>query len=375
MQWLSRNKPLVKHVLILMSSITLGGIIYVLLAQLSGLLTIHEFEPHPISQISFLLLKICLPWLLLSPLVTIIALRIPLSPVKWASPALIHLGLFLLVSLAHGIAISYSYHYLEDMSPGMRGYQPWQHAGHFLFGDSLFLIDIIVYTIFISSFNLKNFYAIAQQKELDSVRLNQQLTQAKLETLQMQVNPHFLFNTLNVISVLVLKNDSEKAGQMIERLSNFFRQSLNDNHQMMVTLKHELETIQNYLAIEQVRFGEKLSIEINCDKKLESIKVPNMILQPLVENAMNHGIGQIEGLGKLTIDCNQIKDRLTLRVEDNGAGFDYKQNKQSSGIGLTNVKARLQQIYGDDHQFEINGRAGEGVCVTLTLPLQKAERT
>ena len=374
MQWFKRNRPLVRHISILMASITVGSVLYVLLVHISGILTIHNFNSNLPGQVQFLLLKICLPWLLLSPLATVIAIKVPLSPDRWMSPALMHLGLFLTLSLVHGLAISYTYHYFEDMAPNMRGYQAWQHTGHFLFGNSLFLIDMIIYTLFIASFNLKNFYAIAQQKQLDSAKLNQQLTQSKLEALRMQVNPHFLFNTLNVISVLVLKNANEQAGQMIERLSCFFRQTLNDNHQKMLPLERELDMIQNYLAIEQVRFGDRLKVTIKCDKEVKSMLVPNMILQPLVENAMQHGLGQKEGKGTLSIICHCDDNYLYLQIQDDGVGYNalHFDNQKSAGIGINNVKERLQQIYGNKHKFDIKGAESKGVTVSLVLPKQKA---
>ena len=138
-----------------------------------------------------------------------LATQFPIKPENWLKALLMHAFFLLMLSLVAGLLNSFHYHFFEDMAPGMETYQPWQHIGHFLFGDNLFLFNTIIYTILVTNFNIKNFSQIAQQKALIASQLNNQLIESQLQTLKMQINPHFLFNTLNVISVLVMK--SEKA--------------------------------------------------------------------------------------------------------------------------------------------------------------------
>jgi len=358
-----------RHLALVMASLAIGLTIYALLSQLSGWLTMHHFEFNLFSQLRFIAIKIWLPWLILSPLLAYAAKRVPLTPNRWVAPAFIHLAMFLTLMLIHGFALSYSYHYFEEMNPSMQGYLPWQHIGHFLFGDSLVLFDLIIYLVFIASFNLKNFYLIAQQQQLDAAKLQQQLAESKLQTLRMQINPHFLFNSLNVLSVLILKQANQQAGKMLDLLCGFLRNTLVEDKAMMIPLSQELERIRQYLAIEQVRFGERLTVSIDIQGGTSTIPVPTLILQPLVENAMNHGLADIEHNAKLSIQCRLQDDKLQIEISDNGVGCDFAQLKQNKGfgIGLSNTQQRLEQIYGTNFQLELDGNTGVGTTVTLTL--------
>ncbi len=252
----------------------------------------------------------------------------------------------------------------------MSQYLPWQHIGHFLFGDSIFLYNAIVYTVLIASFNLRNFYNIAQQKELAASQLGLKLTESQLKTLRMQVNPHFLFNTLNSISVLVMKKENAKATEMIELLSGFFRQTLEDSKSQWVALETELEMTSQYLAIEQVRFGDRLTVIEKIAADTLKISVPSMILQPLVENALRHGLGEKEEPGVLVIECKRLADRLLIRITDDGAGCVFGGDKGvEMGVGLTNVQERLNHLYGDNHVIELLGKPGKGVAISIEIPV------
>jgi two-component system LytT family sensor kinase len=261
------------------------------------------------------------------------------------------------------------YHFFENMSPGMENYQPWQHTGHFLFGDNIFLFNTIIYTILVTNINIKNFAQLAHQKAVIASRLNNQLIESQLQTLKMQINPHFLFNTLNVISVLVMKSEKQQATQMINRLSSFFRNSLDDKAQQWISLKKELDNVEQYLAIEQVRFGDRISIIKDYDENAMSISVPSMLLQPLVENAMQHGLQEKEGKGKLVISCHLQSGYLSIILTDDGAGCNFDDVNFKQGIGLSNVKSRLQQLYGTEHKFIFSSNESGGVTVVLELPI------
>jgi len=198
--------------------------------------------------------------------------------------------------------------------------------------------------------------------------LSAQLANAQLAALKMQIHPHFLFNTLNSISALLHK-DVEVADRMIARLSDFLRMTLRNSGTSEVTLEQELEFLKTYLEIEKIRFQDKLLVEMKIGKEALNAKVPNLILQPLVENAVRHGVAKQTGIGHLNIRANRVGDRLVINIEDNGPGPNgIAKRRNDSGVGLTNTRARLEQFY-DDFQFEIEGKNGkEGTIVSINVP-------
>jgi sensor histidine kinase YesM len=363
----------IKSIALLLVSIWLGLVFFSLLSQISSWLTSHHFEMSFFSHVEFFTTRIWLPWFILTPIVLWLAIKFPIMPQNWLKALLLHAFFLLLLSFVAGLVISFHYHFFEDMAPGMETYQPWQHIGHFLFGDNLFLFNTIIYTILVTNLNIKHFSQMAQQKALIASQLNTQLIESQLQTLKMQINPHFLFNTLNVISVLVMKSEKEQATEMINRLSNFFRNSLDDKDQQWIPLQKELLHVEQYLAIEQVRFGDKISIVNHYADEAMLIAVPAMLLQPLVENAMQHGLEEKEGKGQLTLTCTIEEDYLLITIADDGAGCNFDDPHFTEGIGLTNVKSRLQQLYGSEHEFSISSNQYGGVTVSIKLAIQTSE--
>ena len=334
----TNEKPInIKNIAVLLISIWLGLVCYSLLSQISSWFTSHHFKMNLLAHIEFFTLRVWLPWVFLTPIVLMLALRFPIKPNDWLKGLLMHALFLLSLSLISGLLISLHYHFFENMSPGMEAYQPWQHIGHFLFGDNLFLFNTIIYTILVTNINIKNFAKIADKKVLIASQLNNQLIESQLQTLKMQINPHFLFNTLNVISVLVMKSEKQQATEMINRLSSFFRNSLDEKDHQLIPLKKELHHVEQYLAIEQVRFGDRISIVKNYDESALSILVPSMLLQPLIENAMQHGLEEKEGKGTLTISCQVQEGELSIIIMDDGAGCNFESNHFKQGIGLSNV--------------------------------------
>lgn len=350
----------------LLLGIGLGMVIYALLSELAGRLTIHHFHPALMQQLWVLFAKVWLPAVMIAPLIVICGLRFPFIPKHWRRAVGFHSTIFFTLTLIHALALSYEYHYFADMDPEMRTYKPWQHMGHFLFGDSVILFDLIIYTLLIANINLRHFYFIAQAKDVEANELSYQLTRTRLQALRMQINPHFLFNTLNAISVLVMKQHSQQAVEMIGRLSHLFRQSLEEN-QLLTSVEKELNTATQYLDIEQVRFGDRLVYDIECEKQLLSLQVPSMLLQPLLENSIRHGLSKNEAIGVLYISCKNIDNMLRLEIVDNGIGFDVALPVQ--GIGLDNVRQRLKNHYGNNHKFDIQSQANKGTRVIIEIPL------
>jgi two-component system LytT family sensor kinase len=363
----------VKSIALLLVAIWLGLAFFTLLSQISNWLTSHHYEMRFYSHLRFFTLRVWLPWLVLIPIVLWLATQFPIKPKNWLKGLLLHAFFLLCLSIFAGLIISLHYHFFEDMAPGMEMYKPWQHIGHFLFGDNLFLFNTIIYTILVTNLNIKHFSQIAHQKALIASQLNNQLIESQLQTLKMQINPHFLFNTLNVISVLVMKSEKEQATEMINRLSQFFRNSLDDKDQQWVTLRKELQHVEQYLAIEQVRFGDKVTIVKQYDDEAMPILVPSMLLQPLIENAMQHGLEEKEDKGQLILACYVQNQQLIIQITDDGVGCDFDDKHFKEGIGLTNVKARLQQLYGNNYQFSMINNDHGGLTVLMQLAINIEE--
>lgn len=210
------------------------------------------------------------------------------------------------------------------------------------------------------------------QVELRASELQSQLVSAQLNALKMQLQPHFLFNTLNAITVLVRQQKSKDAEQMLGHLSDLLRGVLEDVDAQEVSLRRELEYLQLYLAIEQVRFADRLRVEISTDPASEEASVPQLILQPIVENAIRHGIGRSSSAGRILISASKINGTVELRVQDDGPGISPSDSSDDQGIGLANTRARLQQLYGQQARLEIENGDGCGVIVTMNLPFVPA---
>ena len=314
------SRSVVRTTLLILAAIWAGLLAYNLLGQISGMLTVHDYRPNFFGRLTYMTLKIWVPWVLLSPVVVWLARGFPVRPDNWIRQIATHLLLLLALSLVAGSALSFHYHFREEMNEIMKTYQPWQHIGHFLFGDSLFLYNAIIYTVFVATFNIQNFHDLARKRELDSLKLTNQLNEAQLRALKMQVNPQFLFNTLNAVSVLIMKGDNPRAGDMIDRLGNFFRKTLESGDTYWVSLQSELETMSEYLAIEQVRFEDRLEITKDYDPDAMTAQVPSMILQPLIENAIKHGLEQQEGTCRLQIATRRDGQFVRIKVRDNDRG-------------------------------------------------------
>lgn len=209
-----------------------------------------------------------------------------------------------------------------------------------------------------------------RQQELREQELKVLASRAELRALRAQINPHFLFNALNTIASLIRRNP-RKAEETVEMLADIFRYTLARSAAEMIALAEELSFVNAYLEVEKARFGEKLEIEIKTDPRAGAVKVPSMLLQPLVENAVKHGIlPKMEG-GKIVISANCDNGLLRIEVADNGVGFDSSSARRlyREGIGLKNVRDRLRAIYGGDGCFEIHSRPGAGTKVVITIPI------
>jgi two-component system, LytTR family, sensor kinase len=207
----------------------------------------------------------------------------------------------------------------------------------------------------------------ARERETQAARLAAQLAEARLGALRMQLNPHFLFNSLNAITVLVRDGDTGAASRMLELLSDVLRQVLQADESHESSLEDELDFLRRYLAIEQVRFSDRLRPRFEVEGALGRAAVPRFLLQPLVENALRHGIARRSDAGLLVVSARRDGDVLVLSVRDDGPGLAGGAT-ESAGVGLANTRARLAALYGERGSLEVANTAGGGVVATVRLP-------
>jgi two-component system LytT family sensor kinase len=207
----------------------------------------------------------------------------------------------------------------------------------------------------------------ALELKVQSSELAEQLTASQLSALKMQMHPHFLFNTLSAIMVLVRQGRRQEAEAMLSRLSDLLRHTLDDVDAQEVPLWRELDFLRLYLSIEQVRFEDRLRVRIDAGPEVSDALVPHMVLQPIVENSVRHGLGQSEEPVLIHVSISRVNGQLALTVEDDGPGCpDSVFNEK--GIGLTNTRDRLKRLYGAEATFVAENRLPRGVQVTMTLP-------
>jgi LytS/YehU family sensor histidine kinase len=245
-------------------------------------------------------------------------------------------------------------------------------------GDALYHLstNLLAYGAVVGVIYATDFYRRYRERELLASQLRTQLAQAQLQALRMQLNPHFLFNAMNTISMQVRKAANDDAVRMLAGLSDLLRYMLEDSRPTEVPLSEELAFIERYLAIEQVRFQDRLRIEIDTAPGTAQALVPTLVLQPLVENAIRHGISRRAQAGRISIRARRTDDDLVLEVEDDGPGLNSDLTPApGTGLGLKNTRARLEQLYRDDQAVELSPSPTGGTVVTLRLPYKVSARS
>ncbi len=222
-------------------------------------------------------------------------------------------------------------------------------------------------------FGIKYYQQLQEQTE-QTLKATAAAHQAQLKMLRYQLNPHFLFNTLNAISTLILDGANDTANKAVSRLSDFLRYTLDNDPMSQVTLGSELDALDLYLEIEKVRFGDRLVIEKLIESPAEKALVPSLILQPLIENAIKYAISPSEDGGTLRISARVQRGVLVMQLSDTGPGLDNgKSEHKSSGVGLQNTRERLQQLYGDDQAFTLAPNEPSGLVVTINMPYEEGD--
>jgi len=225
---------------------------------------------------------------------------------------------------------------------------------------------MFLYFAVLGCFQAFSYYREARERQAREAILAAQVSEARLSALRMQLNPHFLFNSLNAITVLVRDHKNQDASRMLELLGRVLRQVLQSEKRQEVTLEEELEFTERYLAIEQVRFSDRLKVIFKIEPEARDVLVPTFILQPLVENAIRHGISQRTEAGLIEIEVALSNNDILLTVKDNGPGYTPG---VEAGVGLANTHARLETLFGDHAQLEVTNLNGLGTAASIRLPL------
>lgn len=219
------------------------------------------------------------------------------------------------------------------------------------------------------------YYQLLQEEKQKSILATARAHEAQLRMLRYQLNPHFLFNTLNAISTLVLEKDTASANSMLTRLSRFLRYSLDTDPMVTVDLDREINTVKLYLEIEKVRFEDRLQVEFNLDEQAGAAMVPSLLLQPLVENSLKYAVAPAEQGGKISINAKVADQQLQLEIVDDGPGLDEQAErlKNSTGVGIANTRNRLQELYGDRQSCTFSSVSPHGLKVSIVIPYKRDE--
>ncbi|MPR36129.1 sensor histidine kinase [Salmonirosea aquatica] len=323
-----------------------------------------------------------LMWLGFTPLILYAAQRFPIrlatTQCRWPRTILIHV----LIASALGLLVAaVSYGLVRPLHAYETG--TWMKPGTimlwFFYSYSLsvitYLLVVLGYSIIVSG---RQFQALQEQNhayELKNEQLKTNLADARLQSLKMQLNPHFLFNTHHAIVSLMLENDTRKAIDMVMALSDLLRGVLNRQNDNFLPLRDELNLTRQYLAIQQIRFQDRLRIEYDIDPSTEGAQVPQLLLQPLVENAITHGTAAMTGDTLIRITTRKIGEKIQITVYDNGIGSNARSSRKGSGLGLLNTRSRLSQAYGEAAQFVFDQPPGGSTQVTVTFPCQPTSLT
>ena len=322
-----------------------------------------ERQPIPYKRAFLVQFSACYLWALVTPLVLWLARRFCIDRNRWIRKVALHL-LFSLVLVT--VLISLHFVVYMILAGQASAITPLRLAGYLYPNLDRWLL---VYWLILLMSHAFNYYNSYRKGELKASQLRTQLVQSQLEALKMQVQPHFLFNTLHSISALLSK-DTEGARKMITRLGDFLRLTLENSGSMEVTLRQEIEFLNGYLEIERIRFQDRLTTDIQIDPTVLEARVPNLILQPIVENAMRHAVGNSRS-GHVEITAVPRNGALHIEVKDNGPGLPVDRTlevRRGKGLGLANTQARLVGLYGTAARFEMTNRPSGGLVVSIEIP-------
>ena len=323
---------------------------------------------HNWVRLFFTLMIVWLPWALATPLVIRLGRRFPPARTSGLATWALH------VSVAIGIGLVFSAWYASlevllnpwAIAPQARGTFTLLWLGKFY---SSVTTSLVLYAfVLVIDYALRSRERIARQ-QTEAAQLGEQLSRAQLDALRRQIEPHFMFNALNSIAALVRDQRNDAAVEMIASLSDFLRHAATDSTRPQVPLAQEVEHLRQYLEVQKARFAERLQVTLTIPPELLGAQVPSLILQPLVENAIKHGISQRAQGGEIQVAAAQAGGKLNLRVGNDGPGLSAQLDQGRAGIGIANLRNRLQLMYGSGFELSLRNQAAGGVEVSISLPL------
>jgi len=361
-----------KQVSRLLVKIWFTMLLYLLLRAAAAMLTDNGAEQSLVANIQTWTLYFGLPWIVLLPFAQWFLQRFPLISARAVGNARVYLSLLLILLLVHVLVIAVIFFLAELLfSATAAELNISLLLNQLMMREGFALFDALIFTLLAAHNRFNALQERLMAKELDAFKLNRSLTDSRLQTLKMQLNPHFLFNSLNGVSVLIDKNENMRARDMLGELSSFLRQTLRNPKEKWVSLAKELEFVKMYLNIEQYRFGKRLTYFEECEPLALTAKIPPMLLQPLFENAIVHGLADKQGPCRLSFECRLYDRYLIMLVFDNGENFrEISDPLHKGGIGLSNIQDRLREVYGDNYSLGIEKKS-DGTLVTLKLPSYK----
>ncbi len=336
--------------------------------------------PMTFASVFLLQLSQILTYAPLTPFAFALAIRFPIQRGNWVSRSLLHLLFAIVFSIAHITLRGITPYAAWDAKVGGFVSAIWNPQLHLFqinwpIFKNLFLSGLVdditgTYVPIVLVAHALSYYWRFQDRDLHSAKLEMQLAKSHLQTLKSHLQPHFLFNTLHSISALML-TDVKAADRMMARLSDLLRMSLESSGIQITCLDRELEFVAAYLEIEKVRLAERLNVVLEVSAETLDAQVPSLLLQPLVENAIRHGISRLTSGGSIWITTSHDESDLYLRVRDNGPGLVISADNSSGiGLGLRTTRERLQTLYGNDQSLEIRDAPNGGVEICVKIPFR-----
>jgi two-component system, LytTR family, sensor kinase len=305
-----------------------------------------------------------LMWASMAPLILRMREKLPLKRGNWYGGVSFHLAMSFVVMATYylGRMLAFRMFWPDEYE----GTEFWEIALTNFYGRNL--IDMAYYWAVLGFGHSLELSQRFKTQELRAAQLEARLIETELKALREQMRPHFLFNTLNTISVLVREKKNDEAVTLIARLSSLLRMSLDATRVQEITLRQELDFLERYVEIQKARFSDRLAVGIDVAPDAMEARIPNLLLQPLVENAILHGVASKIGPGRVDVFGRVKEGRLHLEVRDNGPGLDDGSQRAKEGIGLSNTRERIAKIYGAAGHLSLRSEPGRGVSVQIVLP-------
>jgi two-component system, LytTR family, sensor kinase len=324
-------------------------------------------NPVPFARALTSALVQTVPWIPVTLGIIALTVRFPITRATWPRYTPIHLFAAGVLAFCNNVLVVLGYWTLEGT---FHGFGTLMSSSAMWAGLRLH-IALLVYGAILGITQAVLYYQATRARELNMAKLEGQLARARLQALNAQIRPHFLFNTMHTIGQLWRSGRSDDADAVLDHLGSLFHKVQSSTSQLEVPLSDELELVKEYLAIEEARFRDRLRTKVSAEPEALELGVPPLILQPLVENAVRHGVSAVSTSGTVEVTAVLKGDTLQLTVRDDGPGMNAVSKQPGSGTGLRNTRERLQQLYGAGGQLSIEPAPRGGTVVTVEIPLSR----